>query len=166
MLNLYDQLHIYDSIIKIVRYLQADLQLNKDVSNDGPSGRRPDISLQIPPRHSGFRRLDHSQSFSKGIPSPGGFLRALSLKRKGNNTADAERSSLLNPDPKTALDSAMAWKRCTSLPVTPATNLSPSVSTPASARTYSEQPKLHVSFLLLHVFAFALFIDFQSKFCT
>ncbi|XP_072090971.1 uncharacterized protein [Arachis hypogaea] len=32
-----------------------------------------------------------------------------------------------------------AWKRCTSLPVTPASNLSPSVSTPVSARTYTEQ---------------------------
>ncbi|KAI9114965.1 hypothetical protein K1719_013978 [Acacia pycnantha] len=135
---------------------KTDLQLNKEVSDDGPSGRRPDISLQIPPRHLGFgstrggRSLDHSQSFSKGIPSPRGFLRALSLKRKGN-TGDVERSSLLNSDPKAAPDSpnmanfstAIPWQRCTSLPVTPATNLSPSVSTPASARTYNEQPKRH-----------------------
>ncbi|KAF7837167.1 E3 ubiquitin-protein ligase MARCH4 [Senna tora] len=136
---------------------KTDPQLNKEISDNGPSGRRPDISLQIPPRHLGFgsartvRGLDPSQSFNKRIPSPGGFLRALSLKRKGN-TADAERSSLLNSDPKTTPESpnmanftsAMSWQRCTSLPVTPATkNLSPSVSTPASARTYNEQPKLH-----------------------
>ncbi|RZB63897.1 hypothetical protein D0Y65_040467 [Glycine soja] len=39
--------------------------------------------------------------------------------------------------------SEIAWKRCTSLPVTPASNLSPSVSTPISARTYNEQTKPH-----------------------
>ncbi|XP_054804749.1 uncharacterized protein LOC129307847 isoform X2 [Prosopis cineraria] len=135
---------------------KTDLQLNKEVSDNGPSGRRPDISLQIPPRHLGLgstrgvRSLDHSQSFSKVIPSPRGFLRALSLKRKGK-TGEAERSSLLYSDPKAAPDSpntanftsAVSWTRCTSLPVTPATNLSPSISTPASARTYSEQPKHH-----------------------
>lgn len=157
--------------------MQTDLHLNEEVLNNEPSGRRPDISLQIPPRHSGFgstrggRGLDHSKSFSKVIPSPGGFLRALSLKRKGN-TADAERSSLLNSDTKTAPDSpnmanftsAMPWQRCTSLPVTPATNLSPSVSTPTSARTYSERPKIHVSSLLFHLFA--VFMDFQNNLCT
>ncbi|RDX99527.1 putative E3 ubiquitin ligase SUD1 [Mucuna pruriens] len=130
-------------------------QRNKEVSDSGPSGRRPDISLQVPPRSVGFgstsggRVLDHSQSFTKGISSSRGFLRALSFKRKGN-VADGERSCLLNSDPKTAADgpnmtsiSEIAWKRCTSLPVTPASNLSPSVSTPISARTYNEQTKPH-----------------------
>lgn len=143
-------------------YMQAVPQRNKEVSDGGPGGRRPDISLQVPPRPTGFgstsgvRVLDHSQSFGKGISSSRGFLRALSLKRKGN-VADGERSSLLNSDPKTAADgpnmasiSEIAWKRCTSLPVTPASNLSPSVSTPISARTYNEQTKPHVSYLLLH----------------
>ncbi|KAJ1428831.1 Zinc finger, RING-CH-type [Sesbania bispinosa] len=132
---------------------QTDIQLKEEVSASGPSGRRPDISLQVPPRPLGFgstcggRVLDHSQSFSKGISSSKGFLRALSFKRKGN-VADGERSSLLNSDPKTAADcpnmasiSEIAWTRCTSLPVTPASNLSPSVSTPVSARTYNEQIK-------------------------
>ncbi|XP_015958737.1 uncharacterized protein LOC107482708 [Arachis duranensis] len=121
---------------------------NKEVSDNRPSGKRPDISLQVPPRPVGFgsgRALDHSQSFSKGISSSRGFLRALSLKRKANVT-DGERSCLLNSDSKTSADSSnmdsisdAAWKRCTSLPVTPASNLSPSVSTPVSARTYTEQ---------------------------
>lgn len=143
-------------------YMQAVPQRNKEVSDSGPGGRRPDISLQVPPRPIGFgstssgRVLDHCQSFGKGISSSRGFLRALSLKRKGN-VADGERSSLLNSDPKTAADgpnmasiSEIAWKRCTSLPVTPASNLSPSVSTPISARTYNEQTKPHVSYLLLY----------------
>lgn len=127
---------------------------NKEVSDSGPGGRRPDISLQVPPRPIGFgstsgRVLDHSLSFSKGISSSRALLRALSFKRKGN-VADGERSSLLNADPKTAADgsnmasiSEVAWKRCTSLPVTPASNLSPAISTPVSARTYNEQTKPH-----------------------
>ncbi|KAL2341180.1 hypothetical protein Fmac_009120 [Flemingia macrophylla] len=135
---------------------QAVPQQKKEVSDSGPGGgRRPDISLHVPPRPIGFgstsggRVLDHSQSFNKGISSSRGFLRALSFKRKGN-VADGERSCLLNSDPQSAADSPnmttiseIAWKRCTSLPVTPASNLSPSVSTPISARTYSEQTKPH-----------------------
>ncbi|XP_061374356.1 uncharacterized protein LOC133316599 [Gastrolobium bilobum] len=134
---------------------QIDPQLNKEVSDSRVSGRRPDISLQVPPRPLGFgstsggKVLDHSQSFSKGISSSRGFLRALSFKRKGN-VADGERSCLLNSDPKTAADcpnmasiSETAWKRCTSLPVTPASNISTSVSTPVSARAYNEQTKPH-----------------------
>lgn len=143
--------------------MQTDTQLNKEVSDSGPSGRRPDISLQVPPRPLGFgstvggRVLDHSQSFSKGISSSKGFLRALSFKRKAN-VADGERSSLLDSDPKAAADSSnmasiseIAWTRCTSLPVTHAANLSPSVSTPVSARTYNEQIKPHVSPLLFQL---------------
>ncbi|CAK9145502.1 unnamed protein product [Ilex paraguariensis] len=37
--------------------------------------------------------------------------------------------------------SSLSWKRCTSLPVRPALNSSPSVSTSASARTFGEQKK-------------------------
>ncbi|KAI4345501.1 hypothetical protein L6164_012617 [Bauhinia variegata] len=133
---------------------QTSIQLNKELPDNGSNGRRPDISLEIPPRPLGFgstrggRLLDHSPSFSKGIPSPRGILRALSFKKKGN-AADGERSSLLSSDPKTAPDShnmvnstsSFGWKRCTSLPVRHAPNLSPSVPTPSSARTYNEQPK-------------------------
>lgn len=138
-----------------------------DISNSGPSGRRPDISLQVPPKPLGFgstcggRVLDHSQSFSKGISSSRGFLRALSFKRK-SNVADGERSFLLNSDPKTVVDadggnmasiSEIPWSRCTSLPVSHASNLSPSVSTPVSARTYKEQTKPPVGSLLFHCVA-------------
>ncbi|CAL0301209.1 unnamed protein product [Lupinus luteus] len=110
---------------------QTEPQLSKEVSENGPGGRRPDISLQVPPRPVGFgstsggRILDHSQSFSKGISSSKSFLRALSFKRKGN-IVDGERSSLLNSN----------------LPAS-ASNPSPSVSTPVSARTYYEQTKIH-----------------------
>ncbi|PNY13514.1 zinc finger protein [Trifolium pratense] len=125
--------------------------LNKEISDNGSSGKRPDISLQVPPRPLGFgstaggRVLDHSQSFSKGISSPKDILRVLSFKRK-SNVVDGERSSLLNSDFKTAADSTnmasiseISWSRCNSLPVSHAPNLSPSVVTPVSARTYNEQ---------------------------
>jgi len=156
-----------------VCFTQTETGLNKEISDSGANGRRPDISLQVPPRPLGFgstaggKVLDHSQSFSKGRPSPKDFLRALSFKRKVN-AADGERSSLLNSDPKTASESTsmtsiseIPWSRCNSLPVSHAPNLSPSVaSTPVSARTYNEQQiKPHVSPLLFH--RVSLFVDFQ-----
>ncbi|OMO53749.1 Zinc finger, RING-CH-type [Corchorus capsularis] len=125
---------------------------DKEASKPGPSGRRADLSLQIPPKPLGFggrsgKGLLQSQGSAKGSSSPGGFLRGLSFKKKAV-VADGERSSLLTPDSKTNLESPnMAsfpspfpfnWKRCTSLPVTPASNLSPSVSTPPSERETSE----------------------------
>ena len=154
-----------------VRYVQTDIQINKEVSDNRLHERRPDISLQIPPKPVGFgsmrggKTLEHSQSFSRRIPSPGGFLRALSFKRKGNGT-DGERSSLLSSDPKTTIDShndnfasAVSWQRCSSLPVTHASNLSPSVSMPASARTYNEQLNSHVGSLIFD--ESSLFINFK-----
>jgi hypothetical protein len=142
--------------------MQVDIQINKEVSDPGPSGKRPDISLQIPPKPIGFgssrngKVLLQSQGSSKGSLTSGGILRGLSFKKKGT-LSDGERSFLLNSDPKTApespimanLKSAFSWQRCTSLPVTHAPNLSPSVSTPTSARTFNERHKPHVSY---HVF--------------
>ncbi|KAL9353494.1 hypothetical protein Peur_056174 [Populus x canadensis] len=127
---------------------------SNEVSNPEPSGRRLDLSLQVPPRPVGFgtsrsgKGLLHSQNSYKGS-SPRGFLRTLSLKKKAA-APDGERSSLLTADYKTAPDSpimasfksAFSWNRCTSLPVTPASNLSPSVSMPASARMPGESHKI------------------------
>ncbi|XVF28434.1 hypothetical protein REPUB_Repub15cG0029100 [Reevesia pubescens] len=126
---------------------------DKEVSKPGPSGRRADLSLQVPPRPIGFcsrsgKGLLQSLGSGKASSSSGGFLRCLSFKKQGV-VADGERSSLLTPDSKTgpespnmaSFPSPFYWKRCTSLPVTPASNLSPSVNVPASERMAREQNK-------------------------
>ncbi|XP_060197871.1 uncharacterized protein LOC132626867 isoform X2 [Lycium barbarum] len=131
---------------------QADYQKRESsnmVSGLGPSMKRADLSLQIPPRHEGFGT---GRKYSPR--SPGGFLRALSFKKKAASS-DGERSSLLSSDRKVVPGSPLSanllsssnWQKCTSLPVTPASNLSPSVSTPISARTHGEQQRLHSSLI-------------------
>lgn len=128
------------------------------VVNSGPSIRRGDLSLQVPPRPAIFgnsrsgKSLYQSPGVLSASSSAAGFLRALSFKKKPT-AADGERSSLLYSDPKVPPESPVlpnsfsriSWKRSTSLPVTPATNLSPSVSTPTSARTFSERNRSNVS---------------------
>lgn len=131
---------------------------NEEASNPESGGRRLNLAVQIPPKPIGFgtsrsgRGLIHSQDLCKGSPSSGGLLRGLSFKKK-SVIPDGERSFLLKSDPTTAPDSPVmaslrsAWNRCTSLPVTPASNLSPSVSTPISARMPGESHKINVSYI-------------------
>ncbi|KAL5782391.1 hypothetical protein ACOSP7_007420 [Xanthoceras sorbifolium] len=135
--------------------IQIEGQLNEEFSQPEPSGRRLDLSLQIPPKPLGFgssrneKVLHQSQGSYKGSSLPGGFFRGLSFKKKGATLA-SERSSLLGTDSQPSLESpnmanvssAFSWQRCTSLPVTPASKFSPSVSMPASARMSGEQDKL------------------------
>ncbi|XP_012069427.1 uncharacterized protein LOC105631841 isoform X2 [Jatropha curcas] len=127
---------------------------NEEVPNPEPGGRRSNLSVQIPPRPIGIgtsrsgKGLIHSQHSCKGSSSSGGLLRVLSFA-KGSAIPDGERSLLLNSSPKTAPDSpimaslrsAFSRERCASLPVTPASNLSPSVSTPVSARMPGESTR-------------------------
>ncbi|GMH29289.1 hypothetical protein Nepgr_031132 [Nepenthes gracilis] len=137
---------------------QADLQLKlatEEVLSSGSSGKHPNLSLQIPPRPTDFYNeqgrlvLLQSQVSSKGSPSSSrGLLRGLSLKKKNTATV-GERSSLLNSDSQDVSRSPIlhnimpkfSWQRCASLPVAPASESSPRASTPASARTASEQYK-------------------------
>ncbi|KAL0348750.1 UNVERIFIED_CONTAM: hypothetical protein Sangu_1102800 [Sesamum angustifolium] len=114
--------------------------------NPGSSKRSSDLTLQIPPRPVG---LAGSRSGKYTLQSPGvvsgssptgGFLRAFSFKKRSTGS-DSIRSSLLSSDPKATPESPnfsnhvtnLNWKRCTSLPVTPASNLSPHIIVPASA---------------------------------
>ncbi|KAL2458573.1 RING/U-box superfamily protein [Forsythia ovata] len=133
-----------------------DRESRNMVMNSGRSAQRSDLTLQIPPRHAGFgssrsgKGLLQSPGVLNRNSSTGGFLRALSLK-KSVTASDGERSSLLSSDPKAEspvfanLLSNFTWKRCTSLPVTPASNLPPPVIMPTSARTHSERQKSHIS---------------------
>lgn len=126
-------------------------------ANPGSINHRSDLILQIPPRTSstsGIRSgkgLLQSPSVLNGNSSAGGFFRGLSFKKR-TTTLDGERSHLLNSDPKgtpesPALKNLMrnfTWK-CTSLPVTPASNLYPLITTPSSTRTFSERERTQAS---------------------
>lgn len=153
----------------VICFMQADSENVKpfkaEAPDPGPSGRRPDISLQIPPRPVGFgssrngKGLLQSQGSAKGSSSPGGFLRALSFKKKGI-VPEGERSSLLNSDTDSPralespvmanLKSVFSWQRCTSLPVRQEPNLYPAAITPLSARMPNERPKPHVCFFFAY----------------
>ncbi|EPS74089.1 hypothetical protein M569_00667, partial [Genlisea aurea] len=111
-----------------------------------------DLILQIPPRNTGFSSDKMMAAKSPRIPtsSPSDFLRALSFKRSGV-VSDGERSSLLSSSgskvgksdaPSTSSDNP--WKKSSSLPVTPASDLFPNTG-PASAGTSSERQRSNVS---------------------
>jgi hypothetical protein len=133
---------------------KADVEItepgNQEGSNLGPSGRRADLSLQIPSRRLPFvgsrsgKALLQSEGSIKGSSSTGNFLRGLSFKKKA--APDGEKKILLSSDSNAAPESPrftspFSWKKCTSLPITPASHLSPSVHMPTSARTAGEQRK-------------------------
>ncbi|XP_058076013.1 uncharacterized protein LOC131224718 isoform X2 [Magnolia sinica] len=140
---------------------QADLSLqipsNNELTQSEHSGRRADLSLQIPPRQICFstnlNRKGPPQSLgsSQGSSSASGSLRGLTFKNQA--PMPNERSPLLNSDstprPDLAIPenaslasyiAALTWKRCVSLPVTPASNLSPSISSSAREPTRNDQP--------------------------
>ncbi|VFQ65214.1 unnamed protein product [Cuscuta campestris] len=139
---------------------QADFNLGDSAKaaavTPSPPARSSDLSLQIPPRNIGIGNRNHTKALlqspdvPKGSSSSGGFFRGLSFKRKAaaSATPDSERSSLLRLDPKLAPESpdfanshsSLNGKRCTSLPVTPASNSSP-FPTPTCAKTLSERQK-------------------------
>ncbi|XP_010558499.1 PREDICTED: uncharacterized protein LOC104827122 isoform X3 [Tarenaya hassleriana] len=142
--------------------LKGDHQVKERNTGDIPSsetcGKRMDLSVQIPPRPSTASGGQNPKGSSlksltsfKGSGSSsysGGILRSLSLNKKVS-VPDSEKSFLLSPglmgstEIPIATDSSVLpyWKRCTSLPATPATKLSPAISQPVSARMPEEQPK-------------------------
>uniref|UniRef100_A0A7N0T7R2 RING-CH-type domain-containing protein n=1 Tax=Kalanchoe fedtschenkoi TaxID=63787 RepID=A0A7N0T7R2_KALFE len=126
----------------------------EEIVDMGSGGGQRELSVNIPPKPMGFGRshsgkgLLVSHGSVKGSPSSGGFLRGLSFKKR-TNLFDVEENSLLNLETNTTDNrlniinhgSSFSWKRCTSLPVTPAANLSPSITVPSSAWVPSEQHK-------------------------
>ncbi|KAL5554102.1 hypothetical protein UlMin_041503 [Ulmus minor] len=129
--------------------------LKEEASEIAPGGKRLEISLQIPPRPTGFgsrsgKGLLQSQGSANGSSSKGGFLRCFSFKKKGLGP-DGEKSSLLDSDackpPESPimanLRSAFAWQRCASLPVRLESNLSPAATPPLSARMPNERQRPH-----------------------
>lgn len=124
------------------------------VGNFGTSESHSVPSLQMPPRPAGFGSsrsgkslLHQPPGYLSGSSSSGSLLRALSFNRKAI-TSDGEKSFLLSSDPSTSPGSPLAnfmtkfsFHRCTSLPVTQTSNLSPSTSTSDSTGTYDEQKK-------------------------
>lgn len=132
-------------------------------ANPGPTTRRSDLTLQVPPRPGGFS----SSRSGNGSSSAAGLFRGFSFKKK-TASSDGERSSLLNSDPKAApespaLSNLTSWQRCTSLPVTPASNLSPQITVPASARTLGEMQRSRV-ILHLNSLTFYNLLDIYSDY--
>lgn len=130
------------------------ITLNEEQSTSGSNGKQPNLFLQIPPKPVMFSHFQGGEasfqpqvSSRSGATSSGGFLRGLSFKKK-SNSPDGEKSYLLNSDTQAVagsptlvhIKSNFNWTRCTSLPG-PSSQFSPSVATPASARTASEQQK-------------------------
>ncbi|KAJ0620924.1 hypothetical protein HanIR_Chr01g0002881 [Helianthus annuus] len=71
------------------------------------------------------------------------LLKLKSVRFKEKTPRDGERSPLLHPESHivTKIKSIFHGNRSWSLPVKQGSNMSPSITTPVSARTYSEQQK-------------------------
>ncbi|MBA0749622.1 hypothetical protein Gogos_003525 [Gossypium gossypioides] len=127
------------------------MQANFPFLNPEVSGRPSDLSLGTPPRSIGFgSRSGKGLLSGKGGSSSGCLLHGLCFKKIGISViCDGERSSLLMPDSKTnpecpnmaRLPSPIFWKRCSSLPAKPDSNLFPSVDVPSSEKLSEEQNK-------------------------
>lgn len=145
--------------------------IHEGVMYPDPGGKLPSHTLQIPSRPIGIgsdsydeHMINTQHSFFRGCSSGGGLARGLSFKNK-TVILDGERSSLLNPElgrksdsrvgPENAVLSnfvaAFSWKRCASLPATPASNLPPS-STSTKEKTTNEQQTPQVSSLISNIF--------------
>lgn len=123
-----------------------DRDSRNSATNPGSSTRHSELTLQIPPRPGGLSSSRSGKGLLNKSPS---FLRAFSFKKK-TTISDGERSSLLSSDTKAppqspVVPNLVSWQRCTSLPVSPASNLSPQIMGPASARTVSERERSHAS---------------------
>ncbi|XP_008796189.1 uncharacterized protein LOC103711714 [Phoenix dactylifera] len=133
--------------------------IHEGVTYLDPSGKLTSHTLQIPSRPINIggdsydeHMIKTQQSFSRGCSSGGGLSRGLSFKNK-TVILDGERSSLLNPElggqsysrvgPENAVLSnfvaAFSWKRCASLPATPASNLPLSSASPKEKTTNEQQ---------------------------
>ncbi|TXG71873.1 hypothetical protein EZV62_000452 [Acer yangbiense] len=113
---------------RVTRILKVDIQiedqLNEEFSNQEPSGRHLDLSLQIPLKPLGFgssrneKVLQSQGSYKGSSPSLGGFFSGVSFKKK-NVVSTGERSSLSTdsqPAPESPnianVSSAFSWQRC------------------------------------------------------
>ncbi|KAF5203190.1 RING/U-box superfamily protein [Thalictrum thalictroides] len=115
--------------------------IKEEVASSGSNGRNADLSVHIPPRPVVFgssrsgKGLLQSQSSFKGNSTPRSLLQSLSFKNKAV-VPDGEGSSLLNQDAKQTPESPVLasiiskWQKCVSLPGTPASMFSSSVTTP------------------------------------
>ncbi|KAG8480953.1 hypothetical protein CXB51_025656 [Gossypium anomalum] len=127
------------------------MQANFPFLNPEVSGRPSYLSLGTPPRSIGFgSRSGKGLLSGKGGSSSGSLLHGLCFKKIGISViCDGERSLLLMPDSKTnpecpnmaRLPSPIFWKRCSSLPAKPDSNLLPSVDVPSSEKLSEEQNK-------------------------
>lgn len=133
---------------------------NKKVTPLKHTPKRGDLSLKIPSKPVYFGSNSNGkgpvslESSSRGSSSARGLSQGPSFKNQV--MVVDERTPLLNSDHDAGSDmiipedaslasyiAALTWKRCVSLPVTPATNMSPSVSISAGETRYSEQHPPH-----------------------